>query len=526
MMRADRGGAVAPSAAPRRVLPRGHGTAAMCAVLVALYLAVAPCTQAQPRTQAQPPTPSSTRPAVVAADAPPPTAAFRAWVHAHAHVVRTVGSDADPVGDDELTPAALTGPLADLAPLRAVVGDARVLAVGEPFHGVHEPLVLRNRIVRYCVLALHCTAVALETGLAPSRALDAYVQGRVPDRSPAASDSALAAAFSYGFGRLRENLALLHWLHRYNAIRPAAERVRVYGIDLTGQVFPTATRALDAVFAYLDGADPALGRTERAHNGALSTQFRIDTFPDLSAAEQDRIAGQVVDLVARLRARRPSLVAATGADDYAWALQQAVNAEQDLAFLRRAPAGFWQHFRTRRLTPADSFGTMRPIREAAIAENVAWVLARERGRAGGRARVVLFAHDMHLQGHPFRGEGPVAGLLAGVAPAGMHLRAMLGPDLVVLATHVGQTEGFPVGASPLPPDVAGFDAMLTAPGVAGYLVDLRTLPVNGPLREWFAQEHALRGGDGGEAHEYVRPARAADALLYVARARRADLAPR
>src|SRR5262249_32288821 len=50
-------------------------------------------------------------------------------------------------------------------PLRAIVGDARVVALGEPLHGFHEPLAVRNQVVQYLVTELGFTAVALETGL-------------------------------------------------------------------------------------------------------------------------------------------------------------------------------------------------------------------------------------------------------------------------------------------------------------------------------------------------------------------------
>jgi hypothetical protein len=132
---------------------------------------------------------------------------------------------------------------------------------------------------------------------------------------------------------------------------------------------------------------------------------------------------------------------------------------------------------------------------------------------------------MHLQGHPFRGEGPVAGLLTGVEPAGTYLRAMLGRELVVVATHFGRAEGFPAATAPLPPDPAGIEGVLGAPGLPAYLVDLRRLPTDGPLRPWLSRAHAVRGGDGGEAREWVRPTLAADALLYVDRVSRARLTP-
>ena len=56
-------------------------------------------------------------------------------------------------------------------PLRAIVGDARVVALGEPLHGFHGPLAVRNQVVQYLVKELGFTAVALETGLSPSKRL-------------------------------------------------------------------------------------------------------------------------------------------------------------------------------------------------------------------------------------------------------------------------------------------------------------------------------------------------------------------
>ena len=39
----------------------------------------------------------------------------------------------------------------DLAPLCPLVGDARVVALGEPGHGAHQPLALRNRMFGYLI---------------------------------------------------------------------------------------------------------------------------------------------------------------------------------------------------------------------------------------------------------------------------------------------------------------------------------------------------------------------------------------
>ena len=66
---------------------------------------------------------------------------------------------------------------ADLEPLRRMIGDARVVSLGEGLHGSAEPLEFRNRLFQFLVERMDFTAIALESGLTESYALDAYVLG-------------------------------------------------------------------------------------------------------------------------------------------------------------------------------------------------------------------------------------------------------------------------------------------------------------------------------------------------------------
>src|SRR5437016_426136 len=111
-----------------------------------------------------------------------PTQAFHEWARDHVHAITSVDKDTH---DD------------DLRPLRNIIGGAHVVAFGEPVHGAHEPLAMRNRLIRYGVTRLGFTAVALETCLSSSKRLYDYVLGRTTE-----TDSALKGAFCYGFGDL------------------------------------------------------------------------------------------------------------------------------------------------------------------------------------------------------------------------------------------------------------------------------------------------------------------------------------
>src|SRR5690242_9706188 len=117
------------------------------------------------------------------------------WAAEHAIPLRTM----EPGGD-----------ASDLAPLRAIVGSARVIAIGEPLHGGHEPLSFRNRLIQYLVEQEGFTAVGLESGFSESRSVDRYITGGSGDAASIARDG-----ITWGFGLFRDNIALVEWLRAW-----------------------------------------------------------------------------------------------------------------------------------------------------------------------------------------------------------------------------------------------------------------------------------------------------------------------
>ncbi|MFL6123562.1 MAG: erythromycin esterase family protein, partial [Actinophytocola sp.] len=88
------------------------------------------------------------------------------WLHDHAHALRT--PDPDDAGTDDF---------GDLAPLRDVVGDARVVAIGESTHRIHEFYQLRHRLTRFLVAELGFTAFVMESGFAEGLRVNDWVLG-------------------------------------------------------------------------------------------------------------------------------------------------------------------------------------------------------------------------------------------------------------------------------------------------------------------------------------------------------------
>lgn len=68
-------------------------------------------------------------------------------------------------------------PLDDLEPLREVIGDARVVAVGEGAHFVAELGAVEARVVRFLVERCGFGVLALELGFQDGRALGPWLHG-------------------------------------------------------------------------------------------------------------------------------------------------------------------------------------------------------------------------------------------------------------------------------------------------------------------------------------------------------------
>lgn len=114
---------------------------------------------------AAPVTPATAGSAATAAAADPTQAQRSA-------VVRALESVAQPLRTTE--PGGRT---ADLRALGAMIGDARVVGLGEATHGSHEFFAMKQRLFRYLVEEKGFTTFALETSWTSGLQIEEYLQG-------------------------------------------------------------------------------------------------------------------------------------------------------------------------------------------------------------------------------------------------------------------------------------------------------------------------------------------------------------
>ncbi|MFE3769414.1 erythromycin esterase family protein [Streptomyces sp. NPDC059122] len=311
-------------------------------------------------------------------------------------------------------------PLDDLEPLRAVIGDTRVVAIGESSHFVDEFALMRERILRFLVERCGFTALAFEYGFSEGFPLDAWAQGEGTDDDLTAH---LAATIPVGVGEP------LRWMRRHN--RTASAPVRFAGIDIPaagGSLLPALTPVAD----YLRRIDPEtlpaaqeairIAETFAGGSGAVAAP----AWARLATTEQDALSAILTRLLIRLRSLEPLYVSRGDQHDHDIAVRRLEGAcHADYTF--RAMAGL---FTGQGLTADTS------ARDSYMAGSVRWHLDRlEPG-----TRVVLAAHNAHIQKTPVSFNGHLTGL-----PMGQHLHRALGDDYFALAltSTTGHTADMP-----------------------------------------------------------------------------------
>lgn len=292
--------------------------------------------------------------------------------------------------------------------LRPIIGSARVVGLAEFMHLQPEWLRLRNRLFRYLVENEGVTAIAMETSFTRSIAVDDYVQGRGPDT---ASPDIVHSVFAWAPHEPKENRQLIEWMREYNA-RPSTKRpIRFYGIDLTGvrpaaDIFASARETIDYALRYVARVEPGAVTDLLPRIEPCLPKFSTTSYSGLSQEQRDRLTAALSDLEARFEQRRPDWERNTATLEFQ-------RAHRSLRIAMKHDADF----------RAKGTRWSGNARDAAMAENVEWVLERE----GAEGRILLCASMYHLT----RAVDPTGR----DQQLGAHLAASLRKDYVAIGSY-------------------------------------------------------------------------------------------
>jgi erythromycin esterase len=386
-----------------------------------------------------------------------------------------------------ITTADPAGPRADLEPLKAVIGDARLVCLGGSDYKAREQFLFTHRLVKFLVEELGFTVFAIEENLATSKQLNAYLLQGVGD--PGAILNGMAA---WDIWDNQETLALLKWMRAYNAAPAHKRKLRCYGIDINDP-YAGLTDVVDYIgtvdpdYSFFLGRGPTNIRTFKADQWSVLIQRYAHMSGMRLRESEDFLNG----LLVRLEANHADYVARSSEAQYQWAYREAACALKAHRFLAAGVVA----------SPEEAAN----IRESAMADNVKWVLRQ----AGKDERMAVWAHNFHISRDYLDINLPDLPSMVSVYAMGTFLSAELADTMVTIGYAFDQAN-YP-GSPVVPASSDWVDGALARVGKPLFVLDLRGAPEDGPVHTWLNSRHFMRGLGGTSK---LTVARAYDALAF------------
>jgi erythromycin esterase len=429
------------------------------AALVLAALALAACGADGPTGPPDPP-PTPT----------PPAQTPQQWLKAHAHPIATLN---------------VTSDFRDLEPLRAAIGGARVVMLGEQTHGDGTTFLAKARLIAFLHQQMGFDVLAWESGIYDVHGVWEHIQ---------AGENVLQASRRGIFGIWTRSEQVLPTLDYVASTVGTARPLEMAGFDnqLTGSLARDSVAAHIQAFARRIGsraADDAEWPAVAATLTELATTAHYQVKP--SAADQERV----------LR-----VMAALRADAAAYA-----PASRDVVFWRQALASIESFARMMWAAPA---GQTRPQdnnpRDAQMGANLVWLAnVYYPGR-----KIIVWAASSHIARDTeilasSNGNRPYA--TGWTVHMGAEAYRVLGPDMYA----IGFTAG--AGRSGLP---GGFVGQLAAPtpgsledhfaraGFDNAFVDFRNRPAGG---DWLKNVSSRPFGNQDLTGDWTR---VLDGMIY------------
>lgn len=350
---------------------------------------------------------------------------------------------------------------ADLAPLGSIVGDARIVSLGEATHGTREFFTMKHRMLEYLVENMGFTVFAIEAALPEADAVNDYVLHGTGN--PA---QALAGMYFWTWNT-QEVLDMIEWMRAYNLRRGSRPPVQFRGFDVQ-----YSRGAIDRINAYLDRVDPA-AKTQLATLWQCWNEYAFNStsYTARSAQAKETCRTNLAQAHALIAGKRADYTARSSADEFEVILRYARVIQQD-----------------------ESVAANRgPDRDTLMAENIEWLAdVAEPGE-----KLVLWAHNYH------------AGVATGLSGTTMGLtlrRAFPGREMVIFGFAFDRgsfnaINGGVLRANRVEPWTGGVEDVLRQAGHPRMFVDLRNI-VSTPARNYFsrANSHWMIGAVFSEAN--------------------------
>jgi erythromycin esterase-like protein len=134
--------------------------------------------------------------------------------------------------------------LADMEPLRKMIGNARIVSLGEATHGTREFFQLKHRMLEFLATEMGFTIFSIEANMPEAYKLNDYVLNGIGD------PAVLLRGMYFWTWNTEEVLDMIKWMREFNL--SGKGRVQFTGFDMQTTVVASAN-----VYSYIERTEPA-----------------------------------------------------------------------------------------------------------------------------------------------------------------------------------------------------------------------------------------------------------------------------
>ena len=246
----------------------------------------------------------------------------------------------------------------DLEPLKQLIGDARIVALGENTHGTSEVFKMKHRLVEYLSSEMGFTIFSIEANMPEAYRINEYVlHGKGDARK-------LLSGMYFWTWNTQEVLDMMEWMRKFNAEKKGT--IQFTGFDM--QFYPVAMENL-VNFAEKYGDELKLEVDSLSllmENVPFQKQYR-----EVNKEELQTCLQKCNEIHSYLK-QHLSNDAQVSQAEVNWALQNLRIIQQFLELKENASGDY-------------------TFRDKCMAENVSWILDSNPG-----SKIILWAHNGHI----------------------------------------------------------------------------------------------------------------------------------
>ncbi len=348
----------------------------------------------------------------------------------------------------------------DLYQLNNLIGDARIVELGECTHGSSEVFSMKHRILEYLVKEKGFTIFSIEAAMPESYALNEYVLSGKGDVKK------LMAGMYFWTWNTQEVLDMIEWMKKYN--ETATAKIYFTGIDMQSpkgalkniRIF--AERNIPQLLSVINGFDTIYTQLQYKANTRLMKQH-ADEFKQMAKVIKDSLNLSIV----AVPEKRWLLQCTKILEEYAYLIEN------------------------------------NEIRDEYMSENAKWILDEN-----PNAKMVIWAHNEHIR----KGKNKF-----GQIRMREYLNKAYGKQMIAIGftsdegtyTAVQRTRRKFIGLdstnSLISSQKGSYENIFRTAFAPNYLLDLRNIPENNEGANWLLEKKLFRhiGAGANEKFQFI-----------------------